>query len=108
MKKGISKEEFKVYVHEWANKLEIEIGVISIRQMTSKWASYTAGTNLLIFDVDLLGMDLEVIDYVIVHELLHFRVPNHGTLWKSLMRAHLGDYEKLEEQIKSSSQKIDP
>jgi hypothetical protein len=25
-----------------------------------------------------------------VHELLHFSVPNHGKLWKSLMRAHLG------------------
>jgi hypothetical protein len=31
---------------------------------------------------------------VIVHELLHFYVPNHGKLWKSLMRAHLGDYER--------------
>lgn len=28
-----------------------------------------------------------------MHELLHFFVPNHGKLWKSLMRAHLGDYE---------------
>jgi predicted nuclease of restriction endonuclease-like (RecB) superfamily len=26
-------------------------------------------------------------DYVIVHELLHFFVPNHGKLWKSLVRA---------------------
>ena len=39
-------------------------------------------------------MDLQ--DYVIVHELLHFHVPNHGRLWKSLMRAHLGDYERSE------------
>lgn len=31
-----------------------------------------------------------------VHELLHFRIPNHGKLWKSLMRAHLmyADYLK--------------
>jgi hypothetical protein len=28
----------------------------------------------------------ELADYVIVHELLHFYVPNHGKLWKSLMR----------------------
>jgi hypothetical protein len=31
--------------------------------------------------------------------LLHFFVPNHGKLWKSLMRAHLGDYEKLEKSL---------
>ena len=39
-------------------------------------------------------------DYVIVHELLHVSVPNHGKLWKSLMRAHLGDYEKFEDALK--------
>ena len=35
----------------------------------------------------------------IVHELLHFSVPNHGKLWKSLMRAHLGDWETLAERL---------
>jgi predicted metal-dependent hydrolase len=45
-------------------------------------------------------------DYVIVHELLHVRVPNHGKLWKSLMRAHLGDYERQEERLKQIAPKI--
>jgi len=39
-------------------------------------------------------------EYVIVHELLHFNVPNHGKLWKSLMTAYLGDYEKIERKLK--------
>src|SRR5262250_2164652 len=29
----------------------------------------------------------------------HGCVPNHGKLWKSLMRAHLGDYEALEARL---------
>ena len=44
--------------------------------------------------------ETELWDYVIVHELLHFFVPNHGKLWKSLMRAHLGDYEAYEGELK--------
>ena len=55
---------------------------------------------------ELLDLDDELWDYVIVHELLHFFVPNHGKLWKSLMRAHLGDYEKQEDSLRNiSSQK---
>jgi hypothetical protein len=38
---------------------------------------------------------------VIVRELPHDSVPNHGKRWKSLMRAHLGDYEKYEAELKS-------
>jgi predicted metal-dependent hydrolase len=40
---------------------------------------------------------------VIVHELLHFYVPNHGKLWKSLMRAHLGDYERTESKLRTKA-----
>jgi predicted metal-dependent hydrolase len=57
----------------------------------------TAGN--LNFNDELLTLDREVADYVIVHELLHFFVPNHGKLWKSLMRAHLGDYERLASKL---------
>ena len=42
---------------------------------------------------------------MIVHELLHFSVPNHGKLWKSLMRAHLGEYELLEARMKRAASK---
>ena len=50
-----------------------------------------------------LDLREELQNYVIVHELLHFRAPNHGKLWKSLMRAHLGEYESLEQRLKSAA-----
>ena len=99
MSKRQSKEKFKARVHEWAQKLDVEVRVISLRAMKNKWASYTKHSGLLIFNLELLDMDRDVGDYVIVHELLHAVVPNHGKLWKSLMRAHLGDYEKLEAKL---------
>jgi predicted metal-dependent hydrolase len=92
------KEEFKVRVREWAEKLDVRVRSIYVRPMRNKWASCsTAGT--LSFNDELLGLDRELSDYVIVHELLHFSIPNHGKLWKSLMRAHLGNYEKLETRL---------
>jgi predicted metal-dependent hydrolase len=93
------REEFKARVMDWARKLEVDAHSIYIRPMTRKWASCsTAGT--LSFNDELLGMPKELGDYVIVHELLHFAVPNHGKLWKSLMRAHLGEYEKAEQRLR--------
>jgi predicted metal-dependent hydrolase len=99
------KEEFKARVREWAKKLEIEVKTISIREMKNKWASYTQRNDLLIFNTELLNMDRELGDYVIVHELLHFRVPNHGKLWKTLMRVHLGNYEEVENHLKKLASK---
>ena len=89
-----SKGEFKTRVFHWAEKLDIKVHALAMRPMRNKWASCSTAGNLN-FNDELLTLDREVADYVIVHELLHFFVTNHGKLWKSLMRAHLGDYEKL-------------
>jgi len=94
-----NKDAFKQHVREWAEKLNVEIRSLTIRPMTTKWASCTTAGRLT-FNSQLLGMDKKIADYVIVHELLHFSVPNHGKLWKSLMRAHLGDYEAMEKRLK--------
>ncbi|MBI3597001.1 MAG: M48 family metallopeptidase [Nitrospirae bacterium] len=95
MKHRRKKEAFKKRVLTWADKLEVKVRSLYVRPMKNKWASCSTKGNLN-FNYELLSFDAEVADYVICHELLHFSVPNHGKLWKSLMRVHLGEYEHLE------------
>ncbi|MDA3950339.1 MAG: M48 family metallopeptidase [Spirochaeta sp.] len=94
----MQKEQFKQRVRDWAGKLDTHVTSISTRPMTTKWASYST-TGRLTFDSALLDFREALQDYVIVHELLHAHVPNHGRLWKSLMHAHLGDYGILEAEL---------
>jgi len=99
MKTWRDKEEFKSRVLEWAERLGVKVRSLTVRPMRNKWASCSTAGNLN-FNAELISMSKKTSDYVIVHELLHFSVPNHGPLWKSLMRAHLGDYEMLEARLK--------
>ncbi len=92
------KTDFKRRVHQWAEKLDIQVTSIAIRPMKNKWASCSTNGRLN-FDTSLLELRSDLQDYVIVHELLHFRVPNHGKLWKVLMMAHLGDYVAKEAEL---------
>ncbi|MEY4815420.1 MAG: hypothetical protein RLZZ162_2493 [Verrucomicrobiota bacterium] len=102
MKRWRDKAEFKTRVLEWAAKLDVRARSLAVRPMRRKWASCSTAGNLN-FSSELLGLDRELGDYVIVHELLHFSVPNHGKLWKSLMRAHLGDYERLDARLRQAA-----
>jgi hypothetical protein len=47
---------------------------------------------------DLLKEDADFQEMVIVHELLHLYIPNHGKLFKSLMNAYLPDWDKVSEK----------
>lgn len=94
-----NKHQFKQRVRHWAEKLDVQVVWLGVRPMSNKWASCSTAGHLNFCD-ELLRLDAEIWDYVIVHELLHFFVPNHGKLWKSLMRAHLGDYERMESRLR--------
>lgn len=99
MAKWTDKAEFKRAVYDYAVKMKIKVKSLALRPMANKWASCSTDGNLN-FNKELLDLDKELGEYVIVHELLHFNVPNHGKLWKSLMTAYLGDYEKIELKLK--------
>lgn len=98
------KASFKVRVLTWAEKINVSVQGITVRAMRTKWASCSAAGRLT-FDETLLRLDEHLQDYVIVHELLHFNVPNHGRLWKMLMRAHLGAYEAAEVELQRLTSK---
>lgn len=102
MRRWREKEEFKARVLGWPDKLDVRVRSLSVCPMRNKWASCSTAGNLN-FNSELLFLDRKLGDYVIVRELLHFSVPNHGKLWKSLMRAHLGNYERLEAQLREHS-----
>ena len=103
----VNKTDFKIEVLQWAEKLDVEVKSIAVRPMKNKWASCSTNGRLN-FSNAVMELDHELRDYVVVHELLHFSVPNHGKLWKSLMLAHLGDCEVSERRLReiaSSSKK---
>ena len=101
MPKSAQKAAFKARVSHWATELRVHVNGVYVRPMRNKWASCSTN-GILSFNAELLGFEEQVWDYVIVHELLHFDVPNHGKLWKSLMRAHVGDWEYCEARLRSA------
>ena len=47
------------------------------------------------FSEDLLREPETFQEYVILHELLHLKVPNHGKLFKSLLSAYMPDWKRF-------------
>jgi len=92
------KKAFKERVRDWSQKLDVEVVWLGVRPMRRKWASCSSKGHVN-FSSELLNKDQKFQDYVIVHELLHLRVPNHGKLFKSLMRAHLGEWEEVSRRV---------
>jgi predicted metal-dependent hydrolase len=89
---------FRARVHEWAEQIGVKPVEIRLRPMRRKWASCSSRGRLT-FDMGLLHCEREFGDFVIVHELLHLQVPNHGKLFKSLLSALIPGWQRFESRI---------
>ena len=79
----------------WAVKLRVNPKVIRIQRMRWKWGSCST-KGVITLASDLAERDGRFQDFVIAHELLHMRVPNHGRLFKALMSVYVPGWRRLE------------
>ena len=68
--------------------------------MTRKWGSCST-LGIVTLAVDLADRTPDFQDFVIAHELLHLRVPNHGKLFKALMTVHVPGWKKYDMEKQS-------
>jgi predicted metal-dependent hydrolase len=85
---------FRARVARWGERIGITPERVQLQRMTAKWASCSTNGRLS-FSRDLLDEDEQFQDVVIVHELLHLRVPNHGRLFRSLLGAYVPGWHRV-------------
>ena len=85
-------------VDAWAECIGVHIGRVQIRAMRTKWASCsTAGTLTLSADVVRLPRDL--VDYIVCHELIHLKIPDHGRGFQAMIGCYIPDWKARERDL---------
>jgi len=87
--------DLRALVHTWAERIGVEVTRIYIRPMRRKWASCSSRGTLTLA-ADLVALPPELVEYVICHDLVHLRVPDHGKGFKAMMNAHMPDWKGRE------------
>ena len=88
LEEAVPADVFKSEVLAWARRIGVEPKEIHIRPIKQKWVSCSQSCRLT-FDTGLLRQSADFRAKVIFHELLHLKVPNHGPLFKALLKAYL-------------------
>jgi hypothetical protein len=89
-----------VMVAAWAERLNVDVTRTQIRPMTNKWGSISTAGTLTLAD-DLLHLPDALVEYVIVHELLHLKFPDHRTGWRVSMGMYIPDWQERERRLQA-------
>lgn len=91
LEEAVPVDLFRAEVEVWAQRIGVTPREIRIRPLKRQWASCSSRGRLT-FDVELLRQPATFRREVIVHKLLHLKIPNHGALFRALVKAYTAAY----------------
>ncbi|NJE60538.1 M48 family peptidase [Thermococcus sp. 21S7] len=97
-------EEVYELVSRWAKELGVYPKRVRFQKMRHKWAS-ASSKGTLTFSVDILELPYEVVEYIVVHELIHIKVgsPRHNRLFRALLSSYIPEWQALQRELTSYS-----
>ncbi|MBK8749456.1 MAG: M48 family metallopeptidase [Saprospiraceae bacterium] len=75
--------------HKAMNITDINFG---IRKMKTKWGSCSANNRMMWFNIELAKKPVDCIEYIVVHEMVHFLERNHNKNFILLMDKYLPNW----------------
>ena len=81
-------------MHSLIEKQLVEKPTIKIRSLKSRWGSCFRTKNQIILNSDLIEAPKFCIDYVVLHELIHFKFEHHNKEFYTLLSVLMPDWKK--------------
>jgi predicted metal-dependent hydrolase len=100
-----AKRYLPVRIAELASSLGYNFNKVTIKNNKTNWGSCSNRKNINL-NLHLMRLNDKLIDYVIVHELVHTVIPNHGATFKSTMLKHFPDTAEMERELKKTRTEI--
>jgi predicted metal-dependent hydrolase len=95
------KERIARLLPAWTERTGLKPSSWHVRSMRTRWGSCNTRTGRVNFALQLARKDDECLNYIILHELAHLRVPNHGPEFKAILDAHMSDWRRIRRKLKA-------
>lgn len=79
-------------IDKWSKKTDVTINSWQIQKMKTKWGSCNIESGNIRLNLDLAKKPLPCLEYIILHELLHFKERQHNDRFKALLDIYMPDW----------------
>lgn len=84
-------------VHSTLEKYDINKPEIQLKTMKARWGSCLKDKGIILLNYELIKAPKFCIDYVVLHELIHFKYRNHDDNFYDFMTSLMPDWKKRKE-----------
>ena len=100
--KQSAKELLEGRIKELADKFGFVYSKVTIRNQKTIWGSCSSKNNINL-NMNLVNIPSHLIDYVILHELVHTKIKNHSLLFWHSLDIYVGNAKVIDRELKKYS-----
>jgi predicted metal-dependent hydrolase len=86
---------------EWADRLGISPPTVGVKRMRTKWGTWNAAGNRIWLNLELAKKPPHCIDYIILHELVHFQHRTHGEAFVDAISRLMPQWRSIRAELNS-------
>ena len=98
--RNILKESAPDIISKWETKLGIRVNKLYVRKMKSHWGSCNYTKQTMRLNSELVKRSPECLEYVIVHEMLHFFEKGHDKNFYRLLGKYIPAWKEIRKKMK--------
>ena len=86
-------------IRKWEAKLGIKVGGYFVQRMKTKWGGCNPKTGNIRLNTELIKKPRDLLEYVVVHELLHLLEPTHNERFITLLTQHYPTWREARAEL---------
>lgn len=75
-------------IEKWESRLKVRVSRYFLQRMRTKWGSCNSAARHIRLNTELVKKPKDLLEYVLVHEMAHLRVPTHSARFVELLSEH--------------------
>lgn len=100
--RSLLKEEILKYLPKWEDLTDLHCSSWQTKYMTTRWGSCNTDTKKIWINLQLAKKPVECLEYVILHELAHTKVKNHGADFIAILDKYMPDWREIRKRLNES------
>ncbi|NLZ17498.1 MAG: M48 family metallopeptidase [Desulfobulbaceae bacterium] len=97
--KSLLHELIPTLISKWEPKLGVRVTAYFLRKMKTKWGSCNPRAGRIRLNTELVKKPKDLIEYVVVHEMLHLIEPTHNDRFISLLTDHFPTWREARAEL---------
>ena len=93
------KEMIPDLIEKWEKKIGVKVHDWGVKRMKTKWGSCNITAKRVWVNLELAKRPALCLEYILVHELVHFLEPHHNQKFSSYMDQFLPAWKSLNEEL---------